>query len=73
MSVGEIKKQIEGLTRNEQGELAHFLRELIDDGAPGDISPEWLEELGRRGAEIDRGEVELVPWETVRDEIRRIV
>ncbi len=33
------------------------------------LSPEWIEEIERRSAEIDAGAVELVDWETVRKDL----
>jgi putative addiction module component (TIGR02574 family) len=38
---------------------------LPHDGQPT-LSPEWMAEIQRRSAEIDRGEVVLEPWEEIR-------
>ena len=53
--------------------------QLIDDLTdtlpehPSGLSPEWIEEIERRSAEIDAGMVELVDWETVRKDLFRRV
>jgi hypothetical protein len=33
----------------------------------------WRAEIKRRAAEVDAGEVELIPWETLREELFRRV
>jgi len=45
---------------------------LLDD-QPVSLSPEWLEEIERRSAEIDSGAAETVDWETVRRDLFRRV
>jgi putative addiction module component (TIGR02574 family) len=37
------------------------------------LSREWLDEIERRGAEIESGAVETVDWETVRRDLFRRV
>jgi putative addiction module component (TIGR02574 family) len=45
---------------------------LMDEEAVK-LSPEWIEEIDRRSAEIDAGAVELVDWETIRmDLLKRV-
>jgi putative addiction module component (TIGR02574 family) len=41
---------------------------LIDEESVS-LSPEWIEEIERRSAEIDAGAVELVDWEIVRKDL----
>lgn len=49
--------------------------QLIDDLTetlpqhPSGLSPEWIEEINRRSAEIDAGTAELVDWEVVRADL----
>jgi putative addiction module component (TIGR02574 family) len=37
------------------------------------LSPEWIEEINRRSAEIDAGTAELIDWEVVRADLFRRV
>lgn len=50
--------------------LAEALMDSVDDES-GDLSPEWKAELATRIAEIERGEVQAVPWSEVEARIRK--
>ncbi|HEX9730801.1 MAG TPA: addiction module protein [Thermoanaerobaculia bacterium] len=41
----------------------------LDDDFDHDVELAWQQEIQRRLAEIDRGEVACVPWEEVRDRL----
>ena len=57
---------------HQRMELADALWASIDADDPTfGISTEWREEIARRGAAYERGEVEGRPWEQVQKEIRR--
>ena len=63
------------LTPVEREELVLRLQIELEDGEP-DGTPEEIEaaaaaEARRRSEQVDRGEVELVPWEEVVAELRK--
>ena len=49
--------------------LIDELAATVPDDQPPSLSAEWLAEIDRRSAEIDSGEVETIPWKTVRERI----
>ncbi|MGH8542353.1 MAG: addiction module protein [Gammaproteobacteria bacterium] len=49
------------------GSLIVSLEEQIDE----DAEQAWVEEIARRVAEVDSGNVELVPWAEARRRLRR--
>jgi putative addiction module component (TIGR02574 family) len=55
----------------DEAERAEIVTALLSSLEPGVVGVEgaWREEIRRRVAEIDAGEVELVPWETVRKDL----
>ena len=67
------------LSAAAQLSVADRLR-LIDELAasvpydePPSLSPEWLAEIERRSTELDAGAVAAVPWEEVRQRLRKRV
>ena len=73
-TTGEILAEALGLPPQQRAELARSLLASLDSGEaeidPAELGPEWLEEIYRRAAEIDAGEVELIPGEVVFREAR---
>ena len=68
----EILRDALALPPHERLEMAEILSATTDAGvAEPEISSEWREEIARRGAAYERGEVKGIPWEQVRDEVRR--
>jgi putative addiction module component (TIGR02574 family) len=65
------------LPPHERGELAEALWESMDEPVNGDVQEEpqlsqaWREEIARRSAAYLRGELKAIPWNQVRDEVRR--
>ena len=55
----------------DEAERAEIVTALLSSLEPAEVGVEeaWREEIRRRVAEIDAGEVELVPWETVRKDL----
>ncbi len=75
-SYPEILSAALNLPPDQRSELAGMLWASMDDSdAIGDdasaISPAWREEIARRSAEYERGEVQGIPWSQVREEVRR--
>lgn len=63
--VKEIEQELLNLPQEERARLAHRLIVSLDDDVPADEGLEvaWVEEIKRRDAEIERGEVKLIPAE----------
>jgi putative addiction module component (TIGR02574 family) len=51
--------------------LIDELAASVPDDQPPTLSPEWLEEIERRSAELAAGTVQAEPWAQVRERIRR--
>jgi putative addiction module component (TIGR02574 family) len=47
-----------------------MLEASVDQATRDEIEAAWADEIKDRLAEIDRGEVEMIPWETVKKEFR---
>jgi putative addiction module component (TIGR02574 family) len=68
----EILSAALSLPEQQRTELADVLLASTDlDDAKFEISPEWREEIARRGAAYERGELKGRPWEEFEAEIRR--
>ena len=61
----EIEQELLHLPQAERARLAHRLIVSLDDDLPPDegVEAAWLEEIKRRDAEIERGDVQLIPAE----------
>jgi len=55
----------------ERAALAVELIASLDGEPDHGVEEAWAQEIKRRVEQIDRGEVELIPWEQVRDELRQ--
>jgi putative addiction module component (TIGR02574 family) len=53
------------LPDGDRAALAASLLQSLDDHVDSDLDAAWDVEIKRRIAEIDNGDVELVPWESV--------
>ncbi len=54
------------LPEDERAELAGRLLDSLSADTPSQLHPAWREELRRRLAQVDAGEVTPVPWSEVR-------
>jgi putative addiction module component (TIGR02574 family) len=64
------------LPPHERGELAEVLWESMEEptdssGDQSEVSAAWREEIARRSAAYMRGELTTIPWNQVREEVRR--
>lgn len=61
----EIEQELLHLPQAERARLAHCLIVSLDEDLPPDegIEAAWLEEIKRRDAEIERGDVRTIPAE----------
>jgi putative addiction module component (TIGR02574 family) len=54
------------LPEDERAELAGRLLDSLAPDTPSQLHPAWREELRRRLAQVDSGEVNPVPWSEVK-------
>ena len=64
----EISAEAMQLSAEQRAGLAEKLRMSVD--TPEAVAAAWDEEIDRRIAQLDRGEVETVPFEVVMAELR---
>jgi putative addiction module component (TIGR02574 family) len=67
----DIKEKAAQLSEIERAELALALIESLDGPPDADAEEAWRVEVERRIAQIDRGEVQLIPGDEVIDRLRR--
>lgn len=67
----ELKQKATQLSESERAELALSLIESLDGEADTGIDEAWRVEIDRRVAEIDQGEVQLIPGDEVFARLRR--
>lgn len=70
-ALADLKQKAADLSDTERAELALALIESLD--GPADIGAEeaWRVEIERRAAEVERGEVQLIPGDEVIERLRR--
>ena len=54
----------------ERARYARALIESLDQSVHADADAVWLSEIERRSREIESGEVELVDWTDLREDLR---
>ncbi len=69
--LAELQTQAKQLGAEERAQLASFLLETLEPTDSGDVSQAWETEIKARWAEIERGDVELIPATEVFADIRR--
>jgi putative addiction module component (TIGR02574 family) len=70
-SLAELKRKAARLDHTERAELALTLIESLDGKIDAGAEEAWRVEVERRLAEIDRGEVTLIPGDEVFARLRR--
>jgi putative addiction module component (TIGR02574 family) len=60
-----LLKEALKLTANERAEVAEQLIASLDEAADTDVEQAWQEEVQRRLQQVERGEVNTIPWEEV--------
>lgn len=65
MDFKSLEKEALDLPAADRAKLAHQLLESLDSLSESEIEQLWLDEAGRRAAQLDAGEVRLVPGEEV--------
>ncbi len=69
--LADLKEKASPLSDAERAELALSLIESLDGPADPDVEDAWRVEVERRIAEIERGEVQLIPGDEVFTRLRR--
>ena len=69
----QVQQQALGLSANERARLAAELIESLETLPEAEATALWLEECKRRAAQVDRGEVALVPAEEVARKVRALI
>ena len=67
----ELKRKAAQLDENERAELALALIESLDGETDVGVEEAWQIEVERRIAQIERGEVKLIPGDEVFARVRR--
>ena len=70
-SLAELKRKAAQLSEAERAELALSLIESLDGPADPNVEEAWRREIERRVAQIDRGDVKLIPGDEVFARLRR--
>ncbi len=63
--LAKIQQEVRALSDLEKEALLRLLWEELDGPTDPDVEAAWLEEVRRRGQEIDAGQVKLVPADQV--------
>lgn len=71
ISVDDIIDQALRQPEKERARIAEILISSLEKPANKDIELAWQKEVTKRLHEIDSGAVECIPWEEVRDKLRR--
>jgi putative addiction module component (TIGR02574 family) len=69
--LAELKRKAAQLREDERAELALALISSLDGEPETGVDEAWRLEIARRIAQIDRGEVQLVPGDDVFARLRR--
>jgi len=68
-SVVELFKEASDLEESDRATLAGLLLESLEGEPDPEVEVAWAKEIDRRLRQIDAGEVELVPWEDVKERL----
>ena len=63
MTATAIEQTVLRLPKSDRAHLACLLLDSLDEPSGADVQQLWLQEAGRRAAEIDTGKVNLVSSE----------
>jgi hypothetical protein len=73
MDSKSVEQQALGLPAPDRAKLAQKLLESLDDLSDAEREKLWLDEAARRAAQIDSGEVALIPGSEVARKARALV
>lgn len=69
----EIEQSALKLDEKHRGELAKRLLISLEESIDEDIEQAWIDEINRRKAQIESGEVETIPGEEVLEKARNLL
>ena len=72
-AVARILEEAEQLSTEERAELADLIVESLTRTIPADIAQAQITEVRRRVAQVEAGEVTLIPGEEALAHVRRIL
>jgi putative addiction module component (TIGR02574 family) len=72
-AVAHILAEVEQLSPPERADLADRLVETLSQSVPPEIERAQLEEVRRRIAQVESGEVKVIPGEQALEQVRRLV
>ncbi len=72
-AISHILAEVEQLSPPEQAELADRLVEKLTQNIPPKIERAQIEEVRRRVAQVESGEVAVIPGEQALEQVRRLV
>ena len=72
-AVAQILSEVEQLTAPERADLADRLIQKMAHDIPADIERAQVEEVRRRIADLDSGQVTLIPGDQALEQVRRVV
>jgi putative addiction module component (TIGR02574 family) len=72
-AVANILAEVEQLSAPERADLADRLVATLAHGIPPEIERAQIEEVRRRIAQVEVGEVTLIPGEQALEQVRRLV
>lgn len=64
-----VLKAALALSEAERADIAGALLESLDSAGEPDVETAWRREVADRVAALDAGEVETIPWETIRSRL----
>lgn len=73
MTIESIRKQALELRPSERAELAEALLSSLDEMSESEIEALWVDEVRRRGRELDEGVAEAIPADVVRREAQALL
>ena len=71
IAVDDIIDQALRQPEKERARIAEILISSLEKAVDKNVELAWQEEVTRRLKEIDSGAVKCIPWEEVRDKLRR--
>jgi hypothetical protein len=72
MSVDELFAQASSLQPSDRLLLSDLLRDTVPPEDWPRLSPEWVDEIQRRSASLDSGEMSTATWDVVRARTRKL-
>jgi len=72
-AVAHILEEVEQLSVVERADLADRLLASLVDDIPPDIEQKQIDEVRRRIAQVDSGEVTLIPGHVALEQVRQLV